>query len=257
MKFNVCYPDANEFDHVIKIKSLEEWNVEYVPLDKDIGYWVADNPFQNNGFEIYKKLIGTFPIQKKNNNLECVDPNPFATIHVPTWASKPIIKLIESFYVKHVNNFVSEAQFNEWGNVYQRDARPIDKFRIPHIDYESGIVGNLWFTDHPKDSSGTKLYRYKGKIIGLYYDFQIDSDHPLYRENLNRSNRLESWKNFSTEEASYWGFEEVGMAPSIYSKITMYSANVCHAPYVAEHIDFRWSHTFAFFHRSPRLGNIL
>jgi hypothetical protein len=76
-KFNVCYPDANNFNNVIKLKSVDTWEAEYTKVDDDIGYWVAEDPFEDNGFELFKELVAQFPIVKDNNHPSNFDPNPF------------------------------------------------------------------------------------------------------------------------------------------------------------------------------------
>ena len=78
--FKRCYPDANSFDKVLKLKPLENWKVEYVPLTNDVGYWVAEDPFYDDGFEIYKNLIASFPIQKDNNREEVWQRDPKKTL---------------------------------------------------------------------------------------------------------------------------------------------------------------------------------
>ena len=57
MDFKICYPDANTIDKVLKVKSLDDFATEYVDLGQGIGYWIADNPFYNDGFEIFKNLV--------------------------------------------------------------------------------------------------------------------------------------------------------------------------------------------------------
>lgn len=260
MNFTFCDPDANTFDKTIKIKSLEEWNVKYVPLTKKTGYWVGDNPFELNGFEKYKNLISNFPVVKNNNIEDCIDPNPFDTIHLPEWMTKSVLRLLISYYTTNIEKFTINENVHEWGNLYWANrSKPIEAFRIPHVDYPHGIVGNLWLTDHPFGSTGTNLYEYTGTIHGLYYDFQVDPNHPLFErfKTLSTINRLSSWKNFSDDEAEEFGFIKVGTAPSEYSKITMYKAGVPHCPFIDDSIDFRWSHTFAFEHSLLTAGDIL
>lgn len=250
--FKRCYPDANTFDKVIKLKSLDNWKTEYIELNKDIGYWVAENPFLDNGFEIFRELISTFPIQKDNNHPDNRDPNPFDTIHVPEWVSSKLCFLLRDFYIRHYRPNIFAPQIHEWGNVYFKDrARPISCWRIPHIDYAHGIVGNLWFTDHKKEDSVTKLYKYHGKVHEHVYDFQIDENHRMHEkwksiaENPTRAN---SWFNMSDEELADWGFEYLGSAPTVEGTMVMYRSDICHVAYVSENVNFRWSHAFAFSH---------
>mgnify|MGYP003670805547 CR=1 FL=1 len=159
MDFKICYPDANTIDSVIKVKSLEDFNAEYFDLGEGIGYWIADNPFYDNGFELFKGVVKSFPIVKDNNAEGNLDPNPFDTIHLPDWTYKHICFLLRDFYLKHVQDSMYDPQIHEWGNVYYKErAKPISCWRIPHVDYPKGLVGNLWFTGHDLQDSCTKLY---------------------------------------------------------------------------------------------------
>tara|TARA_B110000503_G_C7150581_1_gene414966 strand:+ start:1483 stop:2271 length:789 start_codon:yes stop_codon:yes gene_type:complete len=251
MQFNFCNPDANSFNNTILVKSLSNWNVEYVPLTDLTGYWIGDNVFLDDGFDLYKKLIATFPVVKNNNVETCSDPNPFSTIHLPEWMTLKIMLLIKEFYTTNLQAHYINGSFTEWGNLFWKNTcRPVDLFRIPHVDYEHGLVGNMWLNEIPEGLTGTNLYEYSGNTYGIYYDFQIDTAHSLHTEWKNRSTnlRLDGWKNFSDDEAEFWGFKKVGVAPSTYKKITMYKANTPHCPYIDASVDFRWSHTFAFKH---------
>ncbi len=250
--FKVCYPDANNFNKVIKLKSVENWKTEYVELDYGIGYWIAEDPFEDNGYELFKGLIASFPIQKDNNHPDNRDPNPFDTIHVPEWISKDLCFLVKDFYLKHIRTDIAEPQIHEWGNVYFKErARPISCWRIPHIDYVHGMVANLWFTSHDMKDSSTKLYKYHGVIHNDVYDFQIDTKHPMYEEWKSIADvptRADSWFNMAESELARWGFECVGSIPNTERTISMYQANVCHSAWVSEDVKFRWSHAFAFSH---------
>jgi hypothetical protein len=261
INFKTCYPDANNFKKIIKIKKLDDWKIDYVKLDKDIGYWIADNPFYDNGFDLFKNLVSAFPIQKDNNNLENFDPNPFDTIHLPEWIYKDICFLIKEFYLKQVNLPIADPEIHEWGNVYfKKRARPISCWRIPHIDYSYGMVGNLWFTDHAVTDSSTKLYRYNGIMKDEIYDFQLDENHKMYQEwksLAENPKRSDQWFNMTELELARWGFEHVGDAPTTEGTMTMYKSNVCHNAYISNSVDFRWSHTFAFSHLVPKNNPIM
>ncbi len=252
IEFKKCFPDANNFKKYIKLKTLDDWKVEYIKLDKEIGYWIAENPFYDDGLELFKNLVSVFPIQKDNNDPENFDPNPFDTIHLPEWAYKDLCFLIRDYYLRLYRPNFFDPEIHEWGNVYRKGiTRPISCWRIPHVDYHSGIVGNLWFTDHPLEDSGTKLYRYHGNIYEDIYDFQVDQAHPMNEEWKNiaeNPSRAEKWFNMSDQELERWGFEYVGMAPSQSNAMTLYRANVSHCAYITDNVDFRWSHTFAFSH---------
>ena len=252
--FKVCYPDANNFDKVLKLKTLDEWNCEYIKLTDEIGYWVAEDPFKDDGFEIFKNLIASFPIQKDNNHIDNFDPNPFDTIHVPEWVSEKLCVLVRDFYLKNVRQDIFDPQIHEWGNVYFNKSRPISCWRIPHIDYVHGMVANMWFTSHDIKSSGTKLYKYHGKMYNELYDFQVDTDHKMHNEWRSISEnpvRADKWFNMSEAELTRWGFELVGVAPNKAGTITMYKSDISHLAYITEDVDFRWSHAFAFSHELP------
>lgn len=250
--FKRCYPDANSFDKVLKLKPLSEWKIEYIPLSDDIGYWLADDPFYDNGLEIYKNLISSFPIQKDNNSEHTSDPNPFDTIHLPEWAYKNLCFMVRDFYLKEFKPQFIDPQIHEWGNVYFKDrAKPINCWRIPHVDYHFGMVANMWFTDHDIKDSSTRLYKYHGKIYKDVYDFQVDASHKKHKEwksLAENPTRADSWFNIDNDTLRDWGFEFVGEAPTRKNTLTLYKANVCHVAYVSENVKFRWSHAFAFSH---------
>jgi len=254
--FKICYPDANTFSKVIKLKSLDDWKTEYVQLDREIGYWVAEHPFiDDETFEIFKNLIAAFPIQKDNNHPDNFDPNPFDSIHVPEWVSQDICLLLKEFYLKHISTNIYDPQIHEWGNVYVKArARPLSCWRIPHIDYLHGLVANLWFTTHPLSESGTRLYRYHGTLTNDTFDFQVDQQHPRFEEwraLAEQPQRAPAWFNIPESELARWGYEYVGSAPNTAGTITMYEANICHTPHLTDAVDFRWSHAFAFSHILP------
>jgi hypothetical protein len=256
--FKTCYPDANNFDRIIKLKNIDDLNIEYVKLDDNIGYWISENPFVGNGFELFKKLVSSFPIQKDNNDPTNFDPNPFDTIHLPDWIYKNVCFLLKEFYLRNSQAYIVDPQIHEWGNVYVKNrTRPISCWRIPHVDYTHGIVANLWFTDHDVLDSGTKIYKYHGKMKDTIYDFQIDTDHKMHREwkqLAEHPTRADSWFNMSDDELSKWGFECLGIAPSKEGTMTMYNSNVCHAAFISNNVDFRWSHTFGFSHLVPSIS---
>jgi len=255
--FTILKPSMVRFNDLIKIKSLDDWEYEYVSLDKGIGYWIADSPFYGDGFDLYKKFVSQCPIWKLNNEDSLEDPNPMATIHLPPWAAKNIIDLLKDFYCSSLRkgdkSFIDEKH-EEWGNIYDSSiVRPHDCWRLPHIDYQSGIIGNLWFTAHSKKETGTILYKYLGKFYGNYYDFHVDDSHPLHKEwkEMDKMKRTEGWNNLSDDELEKWGFVKLGMAPTYQGKMTIYEANVPHSVYIEDTCKFRWSHSFAFSHKPP------
>lgn len=256
INFKKCFPDANNFSKHIRLKSLQDWKVEYIKLDKEIGYWIAENPFYDDGLELFKNLISLFPIQKDNSDPENVDPNPFDTIHLPEWIYKDLCFLIRDYYIRILRPNIFDPEIHEWGNIYRKNiTKPITCWRIPHVDYHSGMVGNLWFTDHSISESGTKLYRYHGVVHEDVYDFQIDKNHPMHEEWRTMAEfpkRSDSWFNIPDEDLKKWGFEYVGCAPSKINTITMYQAGISHCAYISDSVDFRWSHTFAFSHLTKK-----
>lgn len=255
--FKILHPNVVNFKDYIKVKSLEDWEYEYVPIDKNHGYWIADSPFYGNGFSIFRDFVSQIPMCKFNNEASLEDPNPMATIHLPIWSCKELLFLLKSFYCKNVSkgnsNFIDE-KYEEWGNIYDVSiVNPLDCWRLPHIDYQSGIIGNLWFTSHTKKETGTILYKYSGKFYGNYYDFHVDTEHPMHGEwiELDKMKRTPGWKNLSDDELEKWGFIKLDMIPTQEGKMTLYQANVPHSVYIEDTCNFRWSHSFAFSHKPP------
>jgi hypothetical protein len=251
-KFHRIYPDANSFKNLVKLKKPDDWKIEYIDLGYGIGYWIAEDPFLGEGFDLYREMISGFPIQKDGSSAHNTDPNPFDTIHLPDWAYKDLCFFLRDFYLRNFLPEPVDPQIHEWGNIYFKNhTRPISCWRIPHIDYFKGIVGNLWFTDHDIDESCTKIYKYHGTIINDLYDFQIDKNHPLHnrwRDIAQTPTRADNWFNFSDDELNEWGFEFLGRAPSKVKTMTIYKSDICHLAYITDKIEFRWSHTFAYSH---------
>ena len=258
MRPNFVYlsPDQNAYKSNLK----DFWEIKEVKLTSKTSYWIADHPFETTkDFEILKDLISKYPICKGNNDDSIIHPNPFQTIHIPLWIAGPICEKVKEFYINNINNHIHNPEFMEWGNVYERGREhPIDAYRIPHIDSERGLICNLWFTDHETNTSGTEIYEYKGKMIKNMYDFMVDESHQLYKDwhSQDLTHRLDTWQNFSKEEADHWGFELVGFAPSKYGTATFYQANTCHRPYLDHSVDFRWSHTFSFMHKDVPIQSL-
>ena len=84
----------HEFSDMIKVKEPREWEVKYVKLTDDIGYYIADQPFKDGGFDLYMDLAATFPIMTDTNKGDCRDPNPFATIHLPHWCCVEVFRSV-------------------------------------------------------------------------------------------------------------------------------------------------------------------
>jgi hypothetical protein len=252
IEFKRCDPDANNFSQVIKYKPLKDWKFEFVDLGYNIGYWIVDDPFIDDGFELFKNVINCFPIQKSNSLASSTQPNPFDTVHVPEWVHKDLCLLVRDFYLQHVDTPIFEPQVHEWGNVYFKSSiNPISCWRIPHMDYEHGMVANLWFTDHKLQDSCTKIYKYHGEVKDLIYDFQIDPTHKMHEEwraMAEIPKKHIGWFNAPDIELANWGFEYLGSVPTKEKTLSMYQANICHTPFISPNVEFRWSHTFAFSH---------
>jgi len=251
--FNRCYPDRNTFNDVIRIKNLHDWSGEYVKVDNAIEYWIMDNPFYDNGFDLYRQLVSKFPIVTDTNDVGSTDANPFATIHLPQWCSDSIWTLLEQYFERYLPHYMN-MNYSEWGNLYFPDEyKPYDYYRLPHCDGPNGLVSNLWFTDHPIEQSGTILYKYHGKIIKgpdnkLYYDYQSDKSHPLFEEakELYLSNkRLDRTTPLTIDEEIYWGFERVAILPCKCATMTIYPTSVSHTPFISTQCGFRWSHAYS------------
>ena len=242
----------HEFSDMIKVKEPREWEVKYVKLTDDIGYYIADQPFKDGGFDLYMDLAATFPIMTDTNRGDCRDPNPFATIHLPHWCCVEVFRLMRGYFRTWFDNKpIEDLMLTEWGNLYfKEESFPWNYFRLPHVDGPQGLVSNLWFTTNP--DSGTKLYKYHGDIIQgddnkLYYDFMVNEDHKLFKEvkhMCTHMERLDGWKNLSADEERHYGFECVGIAPCKKGTMTLYDTEVSHTPYIEDTCDFRWSHAY-------------
>jgi len=251
-KFNFIDPDEDSYK--FNFLSFSEWTsqIEYVKLSNNVGYWVGPHPFVSDAdFELFKNTISKYPICKTNNHDNCLDPNPFATIHIPGWLADPVCAYVKDFYLSNTQINVSQEVFSEWGNIYiDNVCKPIRIFRMPHIDAEYGLVSNMWFSTD-QDGYGTKLYEYKGKIIDGKYDFMVDQSHKLYKwwQTTDKQARLPAWENFEEIAENHLGFECVGVAPATDKTMTMYLNSTPHTPYISKDIDFRWSHTFSYVHQ--------
>jgi hypothetical protein len=246
--FKRCHPTADKFRDIIQVKSLEDWDVQ-----KKDGYWIAESPFYEQGFEEYKNLVTTFPIVKDTNLDGNTEANPFATIHLPEWCCLDLFLLLKSYFEASFP-FYTNMSFSEWGNLYfKTESKPWDYFRLPHCDGPNGIVSNLWFTNHSVEESGTRIYKYHGNITKgpdnkLYFDYQCDKTHPLFEEckylSMNKT-RLDKWTPLTEDEEIYWGFERISTAPSYENTMTIYSTETPHSPFISQTCAFRWSHAYS------------
>jgi hypothetical protein len=247
--FKRCYPSREEFFDVIQIKTADEWEIQKVSLADGVEYYLADDPFKGDGFEIYRDLVAAHPICSHNNGTKPRNGNPFEIIHIGDWVAQPLCLLIkEKFSLK------GGVDLAEWGNVYHKGkVGQWEFFTLPHCDAAWGMIGNLWFTDHDVKDSGTHIYRYDGHIEQaqdnqMYYDYQINQNHPLYDECKRLSHnqkKATNWTNITPELEEYWGFTRLDTIPSRERTMSLYAPNIPHTAYISDSIDFRWSHTFA------------
>jgi len=239
--FTIWSPSSVYFEKYIRVKNINDW--KYTRHDN---YWVAESPFYEDGFEKFKSFVSQSPVWRTNSEQDFNENNPFATIHLPTWATENLCTLLRDFYAKEVGVNFSRYRYEEWGNIFDRKyCKPLPKWRIPHIDNARGIVGNLWFSSG--DNTGTKLYRYKKETRDTQLEFHYnDSMEQHHRWNsMSDLGRVDEWYNF--EECDYWDFEEIDFAPSKDGTMTIYKSNTPHDPFITPQTNFRWSHTFCCF----------
>ena len=162
------------------------------------------------------------------------------------WATQNLCKLLKNFYIIEVGKNFYNYQYQEWGNIFDRNyCKPIKRWRIPHIDWPMGIVGNLWF-DAGKNT-GTKLYHYKRNTNATQLEFHYNKNLPQYKKwhSFKDDDRENEWFNF--EDVNYWEFEEIGFAPAKSGTMTLYRSNTVHDSFITPETNFRWSHTFCCF----------
>lgn len=251
--FKIFNPNYLDFPKEIRVKHIDDWKYEYFKLTDNIGYWLAESPFYDDGFEKFKSFVSQCPICHLNNEEMCDDSNPFSTIHLPHWSYSAIIDLLKQFYDREIygNSYIHNPSQSEWGNIFDSSiSKPLKWSAFPHLDYAYGIVGNMWFTNHNLEDTGTALYEYSGKIYNIHYDFMVDKSHPLYEDwqKIYNNERSSNWLTISQNELEKWGFKRVGIVPTKYNGMSLYKSNVPHNPYITERCKFRWSHTFAFSH---------
>ena len=234
-------PSSVYFDEIIKVKSIEDWNYE-----KRDNYWIAESPFYDDGFEKYKKFVSQSPVWRTNSEKSFIETNPFATIHLPSWATHNLCKLLKDFYSVELGIKYRNYHYEDWGNIFDRNyCKPIKRWSIPHIDWPLGIVGNLWFDSGI--NSGTKLYRYKRSMDGVRFEFHFNENLPQHKKwiKYKPDDRADEWFNF--EDCDYWEFEEIDIAPAKTGTMTLYKSNISHMAFIPPETNFRWSHTFCFF----------
>ena len=235
------------------IKPAEEWTFKNFST-----HWVVDNIFVEGGIDLLKDICECYPIEDMNNQETAFDPNPFIVHHIPYWLFNPLATAVRDFVV--INYFkrpkeescINDERLSEWANIFIRsESNPVRFSAMPHVDYphDEGFISNLWLSEHEEGEVGTTLYEYKGQIDEGRYDFQIDPNHHLYTKwhSLYGSGKERApWNNFGDKEAFEWGFRKVGFAPGKHGTMTIYNANTPHSPYIADTVDFRWTHCFGF-----------
>ena len=207
---------------------VSEWEFTY-----HSDYWVITKLFQEGGLELFKEIAKCYPIVDKNNHNHHIDHNPFQVHHMPLWFATPICDMVREFVLReHFKqgpemDLIHERQL-EWGNIYIKgECRPLTNSYIPHVDfpYEEGWIGNLWLSEHDKEETGTKIFKYKGTVHEGRYDFQLDSRHQRYQEWHDwvgdGKNHTDGFQNLSSQQAFHWGFRKIASAPVKYGTMTI------------------------------------
>lgn len=239
--FTLWTPSSVYFNELIKVKSLKDWEFER----KD-NYWIAESPFYEDGLDRFRDFVGQSPVWRTNSEKIFKENNPFATIHLPTWATHDVCQLLRDFFVAECGASFHNYHYEEWGNIFDRNyCKPLKRWRIPHMDWPKGIVGNLWFDGG--DSTGTKLYRYKRNVNVTQMEFHYNPELPQHQKWISYADddRADEWFNF--EDSDYWEFEEIDFAPAKTGTMTLYRSNTAHDPFITPQTNFRWSHTFCCF----------
>ena len=258
----------NEFELLpVSKRQYENESPIFLPVSeweftKHANYWLVTKLFKEGGLDLFKAMAKCYPIVDKNNDDDHIDHNPFQVHHMPLWFATPICDMVREFVLReHFKqgpemDLIHERQL-EWGNIYIKgECRPLTNSYIPHVDfpYEEGWIGNLWLSEHEEKETETRLYEYKGEVSEGRYDFQLDSRHHRYKEWhdwIGKGNKhVEGFQNLSPEQAFHWGFKPVGAAPCRYGTMTIYNANTPHCPFVADSVEWRWSHCFGFKYKS-------
>tara|TARA_B100000902_G_C27320257_1_gene923918 strand:- start:2011 stop:2835 length:825 start_codon:yes stop_codon:yes gene_type:complete len=255
------------YDGTDIIKPAEEWTHVYHST-----HWEVDNIFADGGLDRLKDICECYPIEDMNNQETAFDSNPFIVHHIPYWLFNPLAQAVRDFVV--INYFkrpkeescINDERLSEWANIFLRsESNPVRYSALPHVDYpyDEGFISNLWLSEHEPGTTGTTLYEYKGTIDEGRYDFQIDPNHHLYKKwhswYGSGTDHKPGWNNFTDKEAYEWGFRKIAFAPAKHGTMTIYNANTPHSPYIADSVDFRWSHCFGFkysplnLHYAPQL----
>ena len=229
---------------------------------KHSNYWVITKLFKEGGLDLYKEMAMCYPIIDRNADDGHIDHNPFQVHHMPHWFTNPISEAVREFVLReHFRQGpelqLIEERLSEWGNVYIKgECHPLINSHIPHVDFthDEGFIGNLWLSEHEERETETRLYKYRGYLDEGRYDFQLDTRHHRYKEWSDwvgdGTHHVEGFQNLSSEQAYHWGFRQIDAAPCRYGTMTIYNANTPHCPFVADSVEWRWSHCFGFKYKS-------
>lgn len=221
--------------------------VQYHKLSNTVGYWVIKDIDSIVDFDKFKLLIKKSKFTTKNPF------NPFNNqkiSHIDQ--THTILNFLEEFYHTYVNKSTpTKKEYDAWTNLYEKKKfKCMSAGLIPHVDsvnLSTGIVANMWL-NKKVSGSGTKLYRYSGKIIQTNYgskiDFMVDPSHKLYTKFHSMTNT--DLNEFVNNDWSSWGFEYLGMAPSEYKTMTIYKINTPHTAFIPENVIERYSASFLY-----------
>lgn len=227
---------------------IKEYNLKY-----DKKYWICDNIFSNSNLKIIEDYITALPYEfekEERKNPLSINTDDYILENIPfiNDLKKFIITFFNKNFEKKYRSVIEEYRLKPdiicWVNKYSNKILKTTNKNIllPHIDGKIGIVANLWLSKNI-DLSCTKLFKYNGDIIvaetELNNTFKKAPPRMIFNNHLdirtkNRSNILSytSWLNIDDEEFENNGFEYIGNAPSIYSKMSIYEINTPHIPYI-------------------------
>ena len=246
--FQILNPLDSSFEHEIRVKSLQDWNYEYIDFGKGVGYWRTESPFYGDGFERFRDFVGRIPIRGLNNTEGSPTNNPFARIRLPLFAYADLSFLLADFWRENIGRRAdpSPEDVDGWSNIYDyRYCRPLKRWILPHTDGDNGLIGSLWFTKHPLGETGTKLYHYHGEAYGDdIWEYMKNPKHPKYDTfySWGEEERHKEWIKISAIDAMEWGFEELGMISPVPGGMALYKSQIPHTAYLKKSVKFRWSH---------------
>jgi len=243
------------------ILPVSEWEFRYYSK-----YWIVTKLFKEGGLDLFREMAKCYPIVDKNNDDDHIDHNPFQVHHMPLWFTTPIAEAVREFVLReHFKQGpemeLLDERLSEWGNIYIKgECKPLINSHIPHVDFskENGWIGNLWLSKNDREETATNIYEYKGTIHEGRYDFQLDPNHQRYKEWHewigDGTNHTDGFQNLDSKTAFHWGFKKLASAPCDEGTMTIYNGNIPHCPFVADSVEWRWSHCFGFKYKS--LSNV-